>query len=286
MFRIELEMILIGAILFGLVLFFAADDGAYIPEPGEVIVFEEDPEPDPAPEPEPADEPVPDPPAPSGFSYYDVGNLLDGSGSGIGDGEIYAPGIVFPIDNAEAFLNSQYFNPGGAGGPAGGQCDSANYSYPWRDTFCETRWSDRNTRNCPKDQVHRGVDIRAGDPDLCSTLRSVPSADHKSVIIVAPEDGYISYIGNYSFNLRAGGRLYTFIHVNMSELMFEELDDVSAGQSLAYLSNYYTAPTTLHLHLNLQANLNEEGFVHVSPYMSLVRSYEAKLGEEGIVVSD
>ena len=72
MFRIEMEMILIGAILFGLVLFFSANDGAYIPEPGpepgaepgDVIVFEEGPEPVDEPDPvpvEPAEDPATEP---------------------------------------------------------------------------------------------------------------------------------------------------------------------------------------------------------------------------------
>lgn len=279
MFRLQIEMTLIAAVLFALALMFGAGDMGSGPAPddGPVVM---------APEPEPIPEPEPEPVASSGFSYYASGDLKSGSGTGVPDTEVYAPGITFPVENRPAFLNSQYFNPGGGGGGGGIECTEANYVYPWRDTFCETRWSDRPTRNCPSLQVHRGVDIRAGDASECGDIRPMPSDQHKFVEIVAPEDGYVSHIGSYSLNIRSGPRLYTLIHVNMSDLKVSELENVSKGQLIGYMSNYYTVQTTLHLHLNLQANIDGEGFVHVSPYMSLVRAYEAKLGETGDVVSD
>ncbi|TNE39296.1 MAG: hypothetical protein EP347_04960 [Alphaproteobacteria bacterium] len=270
-FRTQIEMVLIALVIFILLVFVGGPSGDDVPAPEEPPLVVE-PDPDPAPS--------------VGFSYYDGGDLIPGTGTGVHDTEIYAPGIVFPISNREAYLNSQYFNPGGAGGGGGTQCTAANFTYPWRDNFCETRWSDRATYNCPEIQVHRGVDIRAGTLDDCTTMAGQTSAQHTQIEIVAPEDGYISYVGNYSFNLRAGPRLYQFLHVNMTALPVSEFEEVEAGQVIGYLSNYYTAPTTLHLHLNLQANINEEGFQHVSPYLSMVKAYEAKIGETGMVVHD
>jgi hypothetical protein len=296
-------MILIGAILFGLVLFFSAGDGAYIPEPGDVILFEEGPalEPEPVDEPdpvpvEPAEDPAPEPEgtpdSSSAFTYYASGDLKSGTGTGVNDTEVYAPNILFPIKEAEVFLNSQYYNHGGFGYSGedvdGGRCAPSNYAYPWRDNFCETRWRDSNTRNCEKDKVHSGVDIRVGSAALCQIADPKPIGSHKDIEIIAPEDGYISYIdtGGFYFKLNTGSRIYTFLHVNMSELTFEELDDVVKGQKLTYASNSFPDKTTIHLHLNLRANIDGEGMIFVSPYMSMVRAYEARNGEVGTLVSD
>src|SRR5690606_9414724 len=73
------------------------------------------------------------------FDYHPPGDLVEGSGQGRVDDTVYAPGMRFPIENAPAYANSQVYNPGGYLGPAGGQCDAVNYSYPWRDNYCEIR---------------------------------------------------------------------------------------------------------------------------------------------------
>ena len=88
------------------------------------------------------------------------GELEPGSGSGLRDNTIYFPNIRFPIEAAPAFLNSQVYRPGGMHGGGGGQCAGANYSYPWRDNYCETRsWA---MPLCPSGKGHQGVDIRPG----------------------------------------------------------------------------------------------------------------------------
>ncbi len=218
------------------------------------------------------------------FRYHAPGDLLPGTGEGVSDTEEYSPAMLFPVENYEAFLNSQVHNPGGMFD--GDQCASSNYDYPWRDTFCEHRdGTDRPTRNCPSREVHQGVDIRGGTSSVCSTMRGQSNALNSIVEIVAPEDGYISYIGTYTVNLYADGRIYRFMHTNMDDMQVELFEDVVAGQVIGYLSNHFGGiSTTLHMHFEIKQNIEAEGFTYVSPYMSLVRAYERKYGISGIVV--
>lgn len=217
-----------------------------------------------------------------GFSYYDAGDLEPGTGSGVNDLEEYSPTMRFPVNNFEAYLNSQVNSPGG-GAVGGDQCDDSNYDYPWRDTFCEHRsGAARETRNCPSTAVHQGVDIRGGTTSVCSTQRSTDSSAHATIEIVAPEDGYISYIGSYTVNVTADGRIYRLMHMNMDDLQVALFDDVSAGQVVGYLSNSFGGTsTTLHVHFEIKQNIDGEGFTYVSPYMSLVRAYERQYGVTG-----
>lgn len=224
-----------------------------------------------------------------GFTYYGPGDLAPGSGAGVADRTVYAPGIRFPIATHTAYLNSQVYGVGGAMGPAGaGWCDAANYQMPWRDNFCEARsGTDRETLNCPASAVHQGQDIRAGDSALCNSMRALPPSERTQIPVVAMEDGYISYVGTYTVNLRSADHIYRYMHLNMARLQVEQGEAVTAGQTIGYLSNDFGGtPTTMHLHLEFQQNIDGVGWTWVSPYMSLVRAYERRLGGVGIEVAD
>lgn len=228
-------------------------------------------------------------PVSSVFTYYGPGDLTAGSGSGVADRTVYAPNIVFPIKEDATYLNSQVWGVSGAHGPAGaGWCDARNYSMPWRDNFCESRsGANRETLNCPSKAVHQGQDIRAGSSDICNAERVKPRADRHDVPVVAVEDGYISYIGTYTVNLRAGDRIYRYMHMNMAALQVSEGQTVSAGQTIGYLSNDFGGTaTTLHLHMEFKQNIDGVGWTWVSPYMSLVRAYERREGASGVEVAD
>jgi hypothetical protein len=224
-----------------------------------------------------------------GFTYFGAGDLAPGSGSGAVDRTVYAPDIRFPIQSHEAYLNSQVWGIGGAQGPGGaGWCDTRNYEMPWRDNFCETRsGANRETLNCPSNAVHQGQDIRAGSSTLCNSMRAKPPADRTDIPVVAVESGYISYVGTYTINLRAADRIYRYMHMNMARLQVAEGQSVNAGQVLGYLSNDFGGtPTTMHLHMEFQQNIDGVGWTWVSPYMSLVRAYERREGGVGIEVAD
>ena len=218
----------------------------------------------------------PPPPAEPVFSYFEAGALIPGTGTGAPDQIVYAPEMVFPIESAPSYPQSQVFNFGG--GVAGGdQCDARNYAYPWRDNFCEARSANRGSPYCPVNKIHQGQDIRVGTAADCNTLRNTPAADRMLHKIVAVEDGVISHVGTYSVNLRAGGRIYKYMHMNMSKLQVVAGQTVTAGQHIGYLSNDFGGtPTTFHLHFEITQNGGDGKWVHVPPYLSLVAAYERR----------
>jgi Peptidase family M23 len=229
---------------------------------------------------------LPDPvePVEPTFSYFEAGALLPGSGQGAPEQVAYAPDLVFPIAEAPAYLQSQVFSFGG--GVAGGdQCDARNYAYPWRDNFCEVRSANRTSPYCPQPKVHQGQDIRVGTPQECNTLRRTPANDRTFHKVVAVSDGVISHVGTYSVNLRSGGRIFKYMHMNMDKLQVKAGDPVQAGQHIGYVSNDFGGtPTTFHLHFEITQNDGGAGWVHVPPYLSLAQAYERREGGPGEMV--
>lgn len=230
-------------------------------------------------------EPV-EPPAPVEpvFSYFQPGALLPGSGQGAPDQIVYAPDMVFPIAEAPTYLQSQVFSFGG--GVAGGdQCDARNYDYPWRDNFCETRSANRGSPYCPQNKIHQGQDIRVGTAADCNTLRRTAADDRMLHRVVAVEDGVISYVGTYSVNLRAGGRIYKYMHMNMDQLQVKAGDPVTAGQHIGYVSNDFGGTaTTFHLHFEITQNSGDGQWAHVPPFLSLVTAYERRENGPGEMI--
>lgn len=192
------------------------------------------------------------------------GVLVSGSGNGQTSTTVYSPGMRFPIEDTPAFANSQVYGHGGYLGPDGGQCDTANYSFPWWDNFCESR--SYETPMCPDGQGHQGQDIR---PATCSD---------NAHWAVAAADGYISYIGSYTVTLQADdGTRYRYLHLSMDRLLFDLNDEVERGERIGPVSNDFgDTPTTIHLHFEIHQNVAAVGGVTpVPPYTSLVASYEA-----------
>lgn len=230
------------------------------------------PEPEPAPEPEPEPEPIVEPV----FSFHAPGALLAGSGAGFSEQIVHAPGILFPIKSAPSYLQSQVFMYGG--GVAGGdQCDARNYTYPWRDNFCESRSANRGSPFCPSARIHQGQDIRVGTAADCNTLRRQSAAQRGIHEVVAVEDGVISSIGTYTVKLRGEGSIYNYMHLNMNRLAVTAGQFVKAGDLIGYVSNDFGGtPTTIHLHFEITQNTAGSGWVHVPPYLSLVSAYERR----------
>lgn len=245
------------------------------PENGAPETPDVDPEPEQPPE-EPAPQPEPQPVAEPVFSFHPPGALLAGSGAGFLEQIVHAPGIVFPIKSAPAYLQSQVFMYGG--GVAGGdQCDARNYAYPWRDNFCETRSANRGSPFCPVNKIHQGQDIRVGTAADCNTLRRQSAAQRGIHEVVAVEDGVISSIGTYTVKLRSEGSIYNYMHLNMNRLAVTPGQFVKAGDLIGYVSNDFGGtPTTIHLHFEITQNTAGSGWVHVPPYLSLVAAYERR----------
>jgi MYXO-CTERM domain-containing protein len=209
-------------------------------------------------------------PAQAQFSYSAPGTLERSGGgalrpgAGRVDDNVYAPGIRFPIEVAPAYLNSQIYGHGGYMGPGGGQCDAANYAYPWHDNYCEERSWDMPM--CPSGQGHQGQDIR---PSTC--------ADNTHYVVAA-DAGTITNIGSYSVYLTADdGRRYDYLHMRSVSVSVGQR--VSRGQRLGRVSNNFGGtPTSIHLHFNIRMNVSGYGSVYAPTYMSLIRSYEELAG--------
>ncbi|MGD8613534.1 MAG: FG-GAP-like repeat-containing protein [Desulfobacterales bacterium] len=195
------------------------------------------------------------------FSYLPPGDLAPGSGTGRVDYKVYLPGMRFPVEKAPAYANSQVWGVGGMNGPGGSQCDADNYSYPWRDNYCEKRsWT---MPMCPSGTGHQGQDIR---PATCAD----------SVYwTVAAEGGTITSIGSYTVYLQGdSGVRHRYLHLNHSTLTVWKGKRVEKGDKIGKISdNMGNTPTTIHLHYDMHS-----GGVYIPPYMSLVSSYQTLLG--------
>jgi hypothetical protein len=253
------------------------------------------------------------PTAPStGFTYYGPGNLLPGTGfknkGGTVDYTVFSR-IRFPLARAPAFANSQSFmNAGdcestgwlGAGmrdGVAAYRCRvnaelrvldegaGKNYSYPWRDNFCETRYF--QTGQCPAGLGHQGQDIRPAfcrqrNPgDRCYPFIHDVVAIRDGKVVRLPGQGSLQLIVN-SADLRARVR---YFHMSPKELDAHGLftgRSVHEGEVIGTLGNFLrpNAVTTAHLHFELEVP-SKDGWVLVNPYMTLVASYERLIERRG-----
>lgn len=205
-------------------------------------------------------------PAKVDFPHYAPGELVAGSGEGVADATLWSPGMRFPLEEAAAFLNSQVYGVGGSNGPAGGQCDARNYSYPWRDNFCESR--SRANGFCRSGKGHQGQDIRPG------------TCEKKTHWVVAPEAGEIIEFGSYTVYLKGdSGILYRFLHMDMAgaRALHPVGARVARGERVGQVSNDFgETSTTIHLHFEMKAPVETEtGTVveFVPPYASLVDAY-------------
>lgn len=200
----------------------------------------------------------------AGPFYLPAGDLVPGSGEGAADETIYSPGMRYPIQDAPSYPNSQVWGVGGLYGPGGSQCDAANFSYPWRDNYCEERSWDMPL--CPSGTGHQGQDIRAA---TCDALMYP---------IVAGQAGDVTSIGSYSVYVTASdGTRYDYLHGG--GIAVNEGEALSRGDMIGLVSNEFGGEsTTVHLHFNIRQDVAGVGFVYVSPYMSLVRAYEELTG--------
>jgi murein DD-endopeptidase MepM/ murein hydrolase activator NlpD len=206
------------------------------------------------------------------FEYLEPGDLIPGSGEGAEDSTVYAPGMRYPMESGPSFPNSQVWGRGGGSGPGGGQCDVENYSYPWRDNYCETRsWP---MPLCPAGVGHQGQDIRAA---TCE-----PGVHWH----VAAEAGTVTNIGSFSVYVTAeNGIRHDYLHGSGNVVSNGQALD--RGDRINLTDNEFGGtPTTYHLHYNIRMDVAGLGFVYVNPYMSLVESYMELLGIGGEVLGD
>jgi hypothetical protein len=245
------------------------------------------------------------------FTYYGPGNIIPGTGfkhkGGVADYTVYSK-IRFPMADAPAFANSQSFMNWGnceatgryrmgtrggigayrcrAGGPTLVWNEAANYSYPWRDNFCETRYF--YVGQCPGGLGHQGQDLR---PAFCKQRFPGASRCEPNLLdVVAVRDGAVLRAANQEslyIVVNAPNERIRFRYLHMSPKQFDAGGIVSGrlvheGEVIGKVGNFYRreGATTSHLHFDAQVP-TKYGWVFVNPYMTLVAAYERLIRGRG-----
>ncbi len=169
--------------------------------------------------------------------------------------------------------------------------NSKNYAYPWRDNFCEHR--DYYVGQCPTGLGHQGEDIRPSaclmrDPDSgrCIPYEHNLVAVRDGVLMRNPGDEALYLVvDSLGEHIR-----FRYLHMNPQLLTASGMVNgraVNEGEVLGAVDNYQNrqAGTSYHLHFNEQV-FTRDGWVFVSPYMTLVTAYERLIGGRGHVVRD
>ncbi len=253
------------------------------------------------------------------FTYFTPGSLIPDTGlkkdiGGYADYTVYAR-LRFPIKEAPAFANSQSFNNWGDCDFTGRSMRSprrknqsyscnvngrplvfneaapANYSYPWRDNFCEHRHY--FVGQCPGGEGHQGQDIRPGSctlfndgADRCQPYQHEVVAAHDGFILRAPkQEAVYLFINSASTHARV-----RYMHMNPNQLDADGILSgklVHEGDRLGTVGNYNNRErgTTYHLHFDMQVP-TRLGWVFVNPYMTLVAAYERLIGARGTEIKD
>ena len=263
------------------------------------------------------------------FQYFRPGNLLEGtSESGQGgapNSGLYGEDLQFPIKAPPAYANSQVFmhwgnclsTPGSTDKmhflpkQAGDEFDrykckqnpnlellkfegqGQNYSYPWRDTYCEARGT-KGTVECPTKKGHAGQDIRPSNCVKDVKDKSRCSIDRFEVVAVAKgsalwktgeHENHVKFVADDGNN-----KLY-YMYLHMSpkalkdaKLKKGELVKKKRGEKIGMVGNFEKAKaggTTAHLHFEIRRgdNIGDP----VSPYLTLIRAYERLIKAKGKV---
>jgi murein DD-endopeptidase MepM/ murein hydrolase activator NlpD len=244
------------------------------------------------------------------FTYYGPGNIIPGTGfkrkAGVADHTVYSK-IRFPMADAPAFANSQSFTNWGdceaagrngmgtRGGIGAYRCrasgqspvwnEAVNYSYPWRDNFCESRAF--YVGQCPGGLGHQGQDIR---PAFCRQRGPGARCEPHLHDVVAVRDGAVLRAPNQEslyIVVNAPSERIRFRYLHMSPKQFDAAGMVSGrlvqeAEVIGKVGNFYRreGATTTHLHFDLQVP-TRYGWVFVNPYMTLVAAYERLIGGRG-----
>ncbi len=252
------------------------------------------------------------PEKPSDFTFYSPGNLIENSGwrkmPGRADYHVYTR-MRFPIADAPAYVISQSFMPWGdcyrtgkvgrtgkKGAPYRCKVNSKplvfdestpeNFSYPWRDNFCELR--DYLVGQCPGGYGHQGQDIRPANCVLKNAQADRCQPYHHTVAAV--HDGIIrrstGHLGAYIVVNTADERVrFRYLHMNPNHMDSDGLLNgrrVSEGEIIGKVATWgdFEHGTSYHINFNIQV-FTKVGWVWVNPYMSLVAAYERLIAGRG-----
>ncbi|MDN5002037.1 M23 family peptidase [Bradyrhizobium sp. GCM10027634] len=224
-----------------------------------------------------------DRPAPrsTDFSFRPSGDIIPNTGyrkqGGHPDAMAYAQ-IRFPLEKAPAFVHSQSY--------AKRDKDDGPTAYPWRDNFCESRSFE--VWQCGGGYGHQGEDIRAancpspGDGhEACDPKQRGVVAVRDAVVIRTPKDQAATLeVNSHTERIR-----FRYMHMNPQALNADGILNgriVSEGEKIGVISNYLDHPagTSMHLHFDVQV-FTRDGWIWVSPYVTLVSAYERLIRARG-----
>jgi len=166
-----------------------------------------------------------------------------------------------------------------------------NYSYPWRDNFCEHRRF--FVGQCPGGEGHQGQDIRPSScklfnegADRCQPYQHEVVAAHDGFILRArKQEAVYLFINTPTTHARV-----RYMHMNPNQLDADGILSgklVHEGDLIGKVGNYNNRErgTTYHLHFDMQVP-TKIGWVFVNPYMTLVAAYERLIGTRGKEIKD
>jgi hypothetical protein len=215
------------------------------------------------------------------FSYRPSGDIIPNTGYRKQGGHpdvIACAQIRFPLEKTPAIVRSQSF----------GKRDKMEGStaYPWRDNFCESRsfavWQ------CGGGYGHQGEDIRAAAcppagerVERCDPGQRAVVAVRDARVIRAPTDQTVTL----EVNSRTEHIRFRYMHMNPSAMNADGLLNgriVAEGEKIGVVSNYLDHPagTSMHLHFDIQL-FTRDGWIWVSPYVTLVSAYERLIRPRG-----
>lgn len=215
------------------------------------------------------------------FSYRPSGDIIPNSGyrkqGGHPDAMAYAQ-IRFPLEKAPAFVHSQSY--------AKRDKDDGPTAYPWRDNFCESRSFE--VWQCGGGYGHQGEDIRAADCPSPGDGRE--PCDPKQRGVVAVRDAMVirgskDQAATLEVNSRTEHIRFRYMHMNPHALNADGMFNgriVTEGEKIGVISNYLDHPagTSMHLHFDVQV-FTRDGWIWVSPYVTLVSAYERLIRARG-----
>ena len=224
------------------------------------------------------------------FAYNGPGRLFSGSSfrgtGGRVDYTAYAP-IRFPLADAPAYANSQVYRVRPPKSAVREAAASPDYSYPWRDNFCERRGF--TVGQCPGGIGHQGQDIRPAPcpsplgNDRCEPGHNVVAVRDGAIMRSPKQEAVYIVINTANEHIR-----FRYLHMEPRKLDEDNLlsaRDVREGEVIGQVSNYSQKEngTSYHLHFDMQVP-TKNGWVFVNPYMTLVVAYERLIGARGVEI--
>lgn len=228
------------------------------------------------------------------FGYYAPGMIQSGTGfrgqAGRPDYTVYSQ-IRFPLSEAPVFAGTELYRRG----PRLRITDTSDVlsvqaaTVPWRDNFCERRGF--SVSQCPSGIGHQGQDIRplichpAANSDRCDPPGDVVAVRSGLILRSPRQEAVYLFVNSANEHIR-----FRYLHMSPRKMDADNLLSgrrVDEGEVIGEVGNYSMkeAGTSYHLHFDIQVP-TREGWVFVSPYMTLVSAYERLLGERGTELVD